>query len=118
MRDLPEGCRVTHVSVPDAVPQSIGDGERSGVVASSQPSAGLAVNRRRTDVIVADMDLGVGLRTVLRGVRARFPGVPVMMLDRAGDSARGNVPATWVWPRCCTPAEFAGTVDRSTVRCR
>lgn len=51
----------------------------------------LAPNRRhRVHVIVADMDSGAGVRTVLRLVKAHFPGAAVIMLDEAGNSARAQ----------------------------
>lgn len=64
----------------------------------------------RADVIVADMELGTGVRTLLRMVRARFPGVPVVMLDRAGDSARAqrarNLGVAAVLTRRTSPERF------------
>lgn len=45
---------------------------------------------RTPDVVVADMDIGVGVRTVLRTVKTRLPGVPVVMVDRTSDSARAQ----------------------------
>src|SRR5690625_3863483 len=98
VRDLPEGWSMRRPSAP----LDVGDvsDERSSSVA-------LADDGRRTDVIVADMDIGAGVRTVLRAVRARFPGVPVMMLDRAGDSARAqrarNLGVSAVLTRRCPP---------------
>src|SRR5690606_40389818 len=41
-------------------------------------------------VLVADMDMGVGVRTLMQALKARFPGVPVVLLDRAADAARAQ----------------------------
>jgi len=44
----------------------------------------------RPDVIVAALDLGVSLRTVVRVLKVRLPGVPIVMLDDVGDAARAQ----------------------------
>src|SRR5690606_17735450 len=46
--------------------------------------------RERPSVLVVDMDLGVGVRTLMQALKARFPGVPVVLVDRAADPARAQ----------------------------
>ena len=63
---------------------------------------------RTPDVIVADMDIGVGVRTVLRTVKTRFPGVPVVMVDRTSDSAASATGAQFGCRRGVDPTHAAG----------
>lgn len=44
----------------------------------------------RPDVVVADMDLGVSVRTMVRVLKVRLPGVPIVMLDGTGDATRAQ----------------------------
>lgn len=65
-------------------------------------------------VLVADMDMGVGVRTLMQALKARFPGVPVVLLDRAADAARAqrarNLGAAAVISRRSRPERFVARV--------
>ncbi|MFS8524400.1 MAG: response regulator transcription factor [Limnochordales bacterium] len=49
-----------------------------------------ARRRAHVHVIVADMDVTAGVRTILRVVKMHFADAPVVMLDEAGNSARAQ----------------------------
>ncbi|HEY8418031.1 MAG TPA: response regulator transcription factor [Limnochordales bacterium] len=68
----------------------------------------------RPAVLLVDMDMGVGLRTLMATLRNRFPGVPVVLMDRAADPARAqrarNLGAAAVLSRRSRPERFVARV--------
>lgn len=76
--------------------------------------AALAGDDVRPSVLLVDMDMGVGVRSLMHTLKQRFPHVPVVLLDRANDAARAqrarNLGAAAVLSRRSRPERFVARV--------
>ncbi|HLT59314.1 MAG TPA: response regulator transcription factor [Limnochordales bacterium] len=74
----------------------------------------LARRHPRPHVLLVDMDMGTGVRALMTTLRSRFPGVPVVLMDRAADAARAqrarNLGAAAVLSRRSRPERFVARV--------
>ena len=68
----------------------------------------------RPAVLLVDMDMGVSVRTLMATLRTRFPGVPIVLMDRSADPARAqrarNLGAAAVLSRRSRPERFVSRI--------